>query len=251
MAVDEALLRSFDPATSLPVLRLYGWEPPAMSLGRFQRADGVLDLERCRVDGLAVVRRVTGGGVIYHADELTYSLVCAPGQIPPAASLKDSFRVLTGFLLAFYRRLGLEPAYALDVVADGTLLGERTHFCFAGRESFDILVDGSKIGGNAQRRPRGVIFQHGSIPILNRAGAGLAYMRERSPRLVHGVVSLADCGVCAAREQLQAELVAAFRECFNVELREEPLSAAEQESAKALVTKKYSTDLWNLEGVGE
>jgi len=57
MAIDEALLRSFDPATSLPILRLYGWEPAALSLGRFQRAAGVLDLERCRTDGLAGDRR--------------------------------------------------------------------------------------------------------------------------------------------------------------------------------------------------
>ena len=75
MAIDEALLRSFDPVSSPPILRLYGWSPPALSLGRFQKADQVLDLERCRADGVAVVRRVTGGGVIYHADELTLSLI--------------------------------------------------------------------------------------------------------------------------------------------------------------------------------
>ena len=173
MAIDEALLRSFDPESSLPVLRLYGWNPPALSLGRFQNAAEVLDLERCRADGVAVVRRVTGGGVIYHADELTYSLVCAPYQIPPASSVKDSFRVLTGFLLAFYRTLGLDAAYAVDAVPEGTRLGERTAFCFAGRESFDILADGRKIGGNAQRRLKGVIFQHGSIPLQNRAVTGL------------------------------------------------------------------------------
>jgi lipoate-protein ligase A len=251
MAIDEALLRSFDPATSAPVLRLYGWQPAALSLGRFQRAEGVLDLERCRADGLAVVRRVTGGGVIYHADELTYSLVCAPGQIPPAASVKDSFRVLTGFLLGFYRRLGLDPAYALDGAPEGTRLGERTHFCFAGRESYDILVGGSKIGGNAQRRTRGVIFQHGSIPLFNRALTGLSYMDERSAELVRGVVSLAECGVSDGRERLLSGLADAFREYFSVELQDERLSAREREWAERLRRNKYSTDLWNLEGVGE
>jgi len=194
---------------------------------------------------------VTGGGVIYHADELTYALVCAPGQIPPAASVKDSFRVLTGFLLGFYCRLGLDPAYALDAAPAGTRLGERTHFCFAGRESFDILVGGSKIGGNAQRRMKGVIFQHGSIPLLNRALAGLSYMGERSPELVREVVSLAECGVADSREHLLAELATAFRESFNVELREDQLSARERELAEALQRDKYSGDLWNLEGVGE
>ena len=64
MAIDEALLCSFDPISSQPVLRLYGWNPPTLSLGRFQKAAEVLDLERCTAEGVAVVRRMTGGGVI-------------------------------------------------------------------------------------------------------------------------------------------------------------------------------------------
>jgi lipoate-protein ligase A len=248
MAIDEALLRSFNPAVSLPVVRLYGWNPPALSLGRFQKADEVLDLERCRADGVAIVRRVTGGGVIYHADELTYSLVCAPEQIPPAASIKDSFRVLTGFLLAFYRGCGLEAAYASDVVPEGTRLGERTPFCFAGKESFDILVNGYKIGGNAQRRLKGIIFQHGSIPLMNRATTGLTYMRERSPELASDTVSLADCGVTARREALLEQLVAAFAAYFNCPLAVAGLSGVEQADMKQLLAERYLVDRWNLEG---
>jgi len=251
MALDEALLRSFDPATSLPILRLYGWNPPALSLGRFQKVAEVLDLTRCRVDGVAVVRRVTGGGVIYHADELTYSLVCAPGQIPPASSVKDSFRVLTGFLLAFYRRLGLEPAYAADVVPEGTRLGERTAFCFAGKESFDIVANGRKIGGNAQRRLKGVIFQHGSIPLHNRAATGLSYMRDQAPEYIAGTLSLADCGASAEVNCLKEALAAAFGGYFGVELRRDSLSLAEQNDMERLLVNKYSTEQWNLEGAGE
>lgn len=250
MAIDEALLRSFDPATSLPVLRLYGWNPPALSLGRFQKAAVVLDLERCRADGVAVVRRVTGGGVIYHADELTYSLVCSPTQIPTAASIKDSFRVLTGFLLAFYRTLGLEPAYATDVVTEGTRLGERTAFCFAGKESFDILINGFKIGGNAQRRLKGVIFQHGSIPLHNRAAAGLTYMRDQAPEHAEGTASLADYGVRADRSSLLQGLSRAFSRYFAVELSNDLLTDREQADMNGLLSNKYSTEQWNLEGVG-
>src|SRR5512138_1693627 len=101
MAIDEALLSSFDPNRSLPVLRLYGWSPAALSLGRFQNAEDVLDLDRCQAAGIPVVRRITGGGIIYHAAELTYSLVCAPYHLTPAASIKESFRILTSFLLSF------------------------------------------------------------------------------------------------------------------------------------------------------
>jgi lipoate-protein ligase A len=251
MAIDEALLRSFDPALSLPVLRLYGWNPPTLSLGRFQKAAEVLDLARCRVDGVAVVRRVTGGGVIYHADELTYSLVCAPGQIPPTSSIKDSFRVLTGFLLAFYRTLGLAATYAVDVAPEGTRLGERTAFCFAGKESFDILANGSKLGGNAQRRTKGRIFQHGSIPLQNRAGKGLSYMREQTAVHAEGTASLAEYGVSVGREKLLELLAAAFSKHFGVKLLNDTLSEQEQADMKRLLSSRYLADSWNLEGVGE
>jgi lipoate-protein ligase A len=251
MAIDEALLRSFDPAVSLPILRLYGWNPPALSLGRYQKTVEVLDLDRCRDDGVAVVRRVTGGGVIYHADELTYSLVCAPGQIPPASSIKDSFRLLTGFLLTFYRSLGLNVRYAVDSAPDGTRLGERTAFCFAGRESFDILAGGRKIGGNAQRRLKGVIFQHGSIPLLNRAVTGLTYMTDQAPEHAEGAVSLAECGVNSDWNRLVTVLVTAFSSYFDTVCQNDSLSKREQAEMASLYAGKYRTDCWNLEGVTE
>ncbi|MEI7816121.1 MAG: lipoate--protein ligase family protein [Desulfuromonadales bacterium] len=249
MAIDEALLRSFDPAISQPVLRLYGWSPPALSLGRFQKADEVLDLERCHAESVAVVRRVTGGGVIYHADELTYSLVCSPGQIPSAVSIKDSFRVLTGFLLSFYRTLGIDAAYAVDAVPEGARLGERTAFCFAGKESFDIISGGRKIGGNAQRRLKGVIFQHGSIPLQNRAITGLTYMRDQSPEHAVWAASMAEYGVTADRISLESCIVSAFRGYFAVALNNDSLSKSELADRDKLLFSKYSGDLWNLEGV--
>ncbi len=248
MAIDEALLRSFDPQTSSPVLRLYGWTPPSLSLGRFQKGAEVLDLEHCQSDHVPIVRRITGGGVIYHADELTYSIICGPGHIPPVSSVKDSFRVLTGFLLAFYRSLGLAAAYAADVLPHGTVLGERTAFCFAGKETFDILIGGAKIGGNAQRRVKGAIFQHGSVPLVNRAGTGLSYMKERLPEHALGATSLGDCGI-SGHDRLPQLLAASFETYFAVTVRPDELSQSEQQIAAELLVRKYSSNLWNLDGV--
>lgn len=251
MAIDEALLCSFDPAVSLPVLRLYGWGRPTLSLGRFQKAEEVLDLERCLTADVPVVRRVTGGGVIYHADELTYAIVCTPDHIPPASSIKDSFRVLTGFLIDFYRRLGLDAAYALDVTPAGTHFGERTDFCFAGRESYDILINGCKIGGNAQRRQKSVIFQHGSIPLLNHVEKGLSYMRNRFSGCERKIVSLAECGAGNGREQLREEMISAFTNSLARDLVRDELVPDELCRANTLRDTKYATARWNLEGALE
>jgi len=249
MAIDEALLRSFDPAASPPVLRLYGWQPPALSLGRFQKAAEVLDLERCRAAGVAIVRRFTGGGVIYHADEVTYALVCSPEQIPPASSIKDSFRVLTGFLITLYRDLGLEASYALDTVSSDVRLGERTAFCFAGKESFDILVRGRKIGGNAQRRQKGIIFQHGSLPLVNRAATGLSFMKDREPGLADDAASLEQCGIPVDYGLIRRKLLDAFRKSLAVELSPQPLTEREHSLAGELLVGRYGSDRWNFEGV--
>lgn len=156
--------------------------------------------------------------------------------------------MLTGFLLAFYRSLGLAAAYALDSIPEGGRLGERTAFCFAGKESFDILVNGNKIGGNAQRRLKRVIFQHGSIPLLNRADTGLMYMRERAPELAGETVSLAECGVTTDREALLNQLATAFGTYFRCTFTEAALSGAEQADMQQLLSSRYSGDLWNLEG---
>ena len=219
MAIDEALLEAFDPETSAPVFRLYGWDPPALSLGRFQDADAVLDLALCRARGVPVVRRITGGGVIYHADELTYSIVRPPGRLPGETGVADSYRLMNGFLLSFYRALGLPAVYAADSpLPAASRLGERTHFCFAGRERSDILVDGRKIGGNAQRRTRRALFQHGSIPLADRVPVGIGFLREKPPGLDGTVADLATLGITLPVDELKDRLVAAFEETFGVVL---------------------------------
>lgn len=236
MAIDGALLEAFDPKGSAPVFRLYGWSPPALSLGRFQDAGAVLDLPLCRERGVPVVRRITGGGVIYHADELTYSIVCPPSLLPSAAAGVDaSYRRMNGFLLAFYRSLGLDAAFAIDAAPPGAPpLGERTVFCFAGMERCDILVGGRKIGGNAQRRTRSALFQHGSIPLSDGVAEGVRFLRETPADLEGSVADLATLGVTLPVEQLKKMLAAAFADAFGVDLDPSGLTAAERERADFL-----------------
>jgi lipoate-protein ligase A len=250
MAIDEALLACFAPseggtATGCPALRLYGWEPPTLSLGRFQQAAEVLDLERCHQAGVPVVRRITGGGVIYHAAELTYSLVCAPHHLPPAASIKESFRLLTAFLLRFYRRLGLTADYAVDHLPAGTQLGARTPFCFAGKETYDILLNGRKIGGNAQRRLRNAIFQHGSIPLLNMSGTGVKFLREPPPDLAENSTSLGEQEVAWPADRLKQLLARSFQEALGANLVPSSLTPTEESTVHRLLAK-YHADDWNI-----
>jgi lipoate-protein ligase A len=247
MAVDEALLACFDPEKSQPLLRIYGWEPPALSLGRFQKSAEVLDRERCGRARVPVVRRITGGGVIYHTGEITYSLVCAPSHIPPAVSIRESFRVLTSFLIRFYDKIGLDARYAVDHFPAGTKLGERTGFCFAGKENYDIVIDGKKIGGNAQRRLKDVIFQHGSIPVMNHAALGAGFMREPPAGIEETAGALYDLGVSLDFPALKVLLLEAFMETHANVLEEEALNAGERTTAASLALK-HASAAWVWEG---
>jgi lipoate-protein ligase A len=164
MAFDKTLLESYLPAESSPVFRIYQWNKPAISLGRFQDAEKVLNLDNCYKDNLSIVKRITGGGAIYHnQDELTYSLVCV-AELFRTDSVKDSYQKITNFILKTYRSLGFFAQYAKDYQKDKRELGVVSDFCFSGWQDYDILIKGKKIGGNAQKRKRAVIFQHGSIP---------------------------------------------------------------------------------------
>lgn len=234
MAVDEALLRCFDPERSLPVFRLYSWRSPALSLGRFQEAQEVLDLGRCTRAGIPVVGRITGGGVVFHGEELTYSLVCAPRHVGGAASVKESFRILTRFLLRFYRDIGLTASHAVDCLPAGTVLGQRSACCFAGWESYDILIGGKKIGGNAQRRLRRTIFQHGSIPLRNLVAHGSRFLREPPANPAANAAALEELGVAMPAEELQRLLAAAFAETMPALLSPGPLTRDERLMAVGL-----------------
>jgi len=214
MALDEALLSCFDKERSRPLLRLYGWAPPALSVGRYQAAGAALKLDLCAEEDVPVVRRMTGGGIIYHAQELTYSIVCAPEHLG-LSGVKDGFRRLCGFLLGTYRRLGLDASFAVDRNQAGERLG--------------------------------AILQHGSIPLESRVLHGLRYLKEPAPG-AEGSVSLAELGVTPELSQLKQMLVESFQECLGVSLSAESPSEEELRAAGGLEAKKYRSSRWNMDG---
>jgi len=133
--------------------------------------------------------------------------------------------------------LGLEACHAVEHCSGAKRLGERTPLCFAGVESCDILVNGRKIGGNAQRRLKNVIFQHGSIPLRQIANEGNTYLVQPDYGIVERTTSLEDQGVTVGVEQLANLLIRSFAESFSVVFKHDELTAAEQEAAAGYMQK--------------
>lgn len=245
MAIDEYMV-SWHERHRRPILRVYGWDPPAISLGRYQRID-CLNREACASHGVDVVRRITGGGAIFHDCELTYSLACDAASLGKGLlSVKESFDGINAFMLEMYRMMGLDAAYA-KTVQGRKAAGSRADFCFSGNEEYDIIIRGMKIGGNAQRRTGGVIFQHGSIPLRIDKDSIRAYFNtgvdDRNFTDLDEV-----CGAENRTESVADELIRAFMKTTGWSLVEEEIGAAEYIAIDEIMNAKYRSESWNLEG---
>lgn len=236
MAVDEALLMEYREG-DFPILRLYRWEN-SVSLGRFSKIHGCLDLEKLHRHGLPYVRRLSGGGVLVHGGDISYSLIM-PRH--PEKGVKESYRFLCSFLIRFYRKLGYDADFACDC---GHRI-EKSDICLAGIEGYDILIDGTKMGGNAQRHIRNVLFQHGSIPMrLESAMWSPIFLTESG---MEDAATLEKLGNTLSDGELVSLLKETFCETFGVSFRDEGLTLSEEERAKKLMREKYTQERWNID----
>jgi len=193
MAVDEALL--LHAADSGPALRLYSWREPSVSLGLRQAEPEWLG--RCGALGVELVRRVTGGGAVLHAGDLTYAVVAPATGSDLPADLRGSYEWIRARLVAGLARAGVAARAACARPG-----ADRLELCFAGATGYEIELDGEKLVGSAQRRLRHAFLQHGSIRIsddraLYRALTGAAPAGPKPPAI--------------PPEALREALVAAFQ----------------------------------------
>lgn len=165
MALDDALLHAVAIGASPPVLRLYRWQPAALTLGYAQLADAGVDLDACRAAGIDVVRRPTGGRAVLHDHEVTYSVIAPTGGLF-GTTVTESYRVIAGVLHGALRSFEL-PAELVP----GRPRGQQGRaVCFTAPAQYELLIDGCKVAGCAQKRRGSAFLQHGSIPLdLNLA----------------------------------------------------------------------------------
>jgi len=161
MALDEALM-NLSPLLAAPVLRLYGWTEPAATFGYFQRYAEIERLTLLR----PLLRRPTGGGLVPHDADWTYSLAFPVGHEWYGATARESYRRVHGWLRLAFAKLDVATELA-PCCRPGA--GQ----CFLGYEQFDLLWHGRKIAGAAQRRTKTALLIQGSVqppmPGLRRA----------------------------------------------------------------------------------
>lgn len=163
MGCDEKLAQELLAGAGVPTLRLYQWEPWAISLG-YNQEESDIDVARCERDGVDVVRRPTGGRAILHADELTYSVVLPAPRANVLQVYNDISRALVRGLQMFGVNVALQkaqPDFARAYSHASSIP------CFTSTARYEIEWEGRKLVGSAQRRfsdgEQQVVLQHGSI----------------------------------------------------------------------------------------
>ena len=146
MAIDEKIYLRY-MKDGIPVFRVYSWQAPSFTYGVSQKPARELDINQCLKDGVNVIKRITGGGILFHNHEITYSFTCSKDDIGEEKDVFVSYRKICAFLISFYESLGLKPYFACEAV-DFVDRSAAHPLCSASREKYDIVINGKKIGGN-------------------------------------------------------------------------------------------------------
>lgn len=243
MAVDEAILRAVAAEEAPPTIRFYAWEPGCLSLGRAQPVDDV-DRRAVQAAGFDLVRRPTGGRAILHVDELTYSVIAPQTDPRISGGVVESYRRLSQGLIRGLEQLGVE-----DIVADQRAenRGHEGPVCFEVPSDYEIAVDGKKLVGSAQMRARGIVLQHGAVPLygdITRICPLLASHPDHDRVQARATTVEEALKRSASWEEAAKALAVGFAEALNLRFEPGQLTDEERELAKKLRTEKYATDGW-------
>lgn len=250
MALDEALLNSVANGLSLPVLRFYRWQPATVTLGYAQSVHTDLDLDVCAQAGLDVVRRSTGGRAVLHDQEVTYAVISPLNTGLFGGSVLECYRAISEVLQKTLLQLGL-PAELVPGKSRGGQQNAMKAVCFSVPSQYELVIEGRKVAGSAQKRHRQSFLQHGSLPLemdLNLLG-----------KVLKTDVNMATSGSLESvgwlnrwsKEKLTIDAVEkVLTEVFSTHLqvewdRSEP-SPRELQEAESLCAEKFSCPEWNL-----
>lgn len=231
MGLDEAVMTKISEGESPPTLRLYGWTPSAVSIGYFQSLNEEVDLGKCSEFGVDVVRRITGGGAVYHDTELTYSFI-APAKLLPNDIL-ESYKLICGGLIEGFSGIGVEASFA---------------------PLNDIIACGKKISGNAQTRRMGCVLQHGTILLNVDVEKMFSLLLVPNEKIRDKLISTVKERVTSLTHILEKETTfddvvmefrGGFEKSLGLELFDGEVSEEEEKLATELAESKYSQDNWN------
>lgn len=263
MALDEAIAISARNGKSPPVLRIYGWACPSVSLGSFQNIADI-DLKYCSENNITVVRRPTGGRGILHGDELTYSF-CVQNKGEFSGGLLETYRKLGSAFQSALEAAGLKVSMKTERESGRNLT--KSPLCFDSKSFGEISFNGKKLIGSAQKRWDDGFLQQGSIPYSvdyerinlifksvsehqsDGGSDGVSEHKKRPDTLIHRYPDISLSGLRNLlfdfnHENFKECIKLSFERTFNITLVDSLPMHQEHETAFALMKEKYLNPLW-------
>ncbi|MCM8817471.1 MAG: lipoate--protein ligase family protein [Candidatus Omnitrophica bacterium] len=230
MALDSVMWNKVKKNPEIAILRFYTWKPSGVSLGANQKPENLVDVEFCKKNNIPVVARVTGGSAIFHDIEITYSF----------SSINDE-KLFTGPLTSYEKicsalKLGLERLGIL-VQWRGQSIGKEPSLtnrdCFSLSTRHDLIVDGKKIIGSAQRKDKTSFLQHGSLLLDIRKKLWEKIFLQRPD--FSKIISLSEIlNQLPAFEKIVSMLVSGFEQFFQQKFERIEFSPQDIEEARKI-----------------
>ena len=243
MAIDEAILRARIEEKVPNTVRIYSWRPSAVSIGRFQKIRNEVQLENCRKHGVSVVRRISGGGAVYHdsQDEVTYSIVVKQKDLG-TDDIAETYKFICSGVIEAAHVLGVGAEYR-----DGNI-----------KQCPNITVTNRKISGSAQAIKKGTILQHGTFLLNVDSKKMFTFLKAPRKNAIVNIDASAKKSITSVAEELGEQiqpsqafeaLMEGFEKGLEIKLLEENLTECEVVLAKKLERMKFATREWNFNGM--
>ncbi len=220
MAIDEAIFTMREKLNLPATLRFYGWKPAAISIGYFQKIEDP-SLEKYKRQKLTIVRRFTGGGAILHRREITYALACSTNEVPTFRDIIKTQKLIHEAIILGLHNLGINAELERKEIKKPD-----PYFCFVIPSKDDIIENGRKIVGSAQRRKSKAFFQHGSILMDSRTTPESKEEKKYRAKIIDSLLS-------------------GFEKKLGIKLVPGQLAQEEFTLSYKLRETKYSTRNWN------
>jgi lipoate-protein ligase A len=242
MAIDEAILTARIHNLVPNTIRFYRWKPSAVSIGKFQNIQNEVNLENCKKYGVGIVRRITGGGTVYHdaEGEITYSVIADKKDLKAKDITEVYQRIYSGMI---------EALKILDIKADFNQGDAKT--------CPNLTANGKKISGSAQSHKSGTVLQHGTLLLDVDLEKMFTFLRVPWAKTCMEIVNIAKNRITSIKENLGKNisieevtkaLTEGFQKALNIQLTPGNLTKYERENAQKLSKEKYATKEWNFQG---
>jgi lipoate-protein ligase A len=242
MAADNFLLQQCSDSETLFV-RTYAWNRPSITIGMIQDPETVLDMAMIKRDEVEWIQRPTGGRPVLHYQDCTYSCVFSHKLRSMGESVKETYAIISDCLKSALGTIGIVSFSHDSDHMFNELKRQQKLPCFLAPNRDEIMVDGKKLIGSAQRRTRDGVLQHGSIPISNAYLQLPCYLNiDESERgnqielLKKKTIHLSAVNPDITFSQIAAGIIAGFSKILDCSIVNLPWSSFELATIKEIMT---------------